>query len=285
MNCLVLPAIAVIAVALASAQTEGQTKRTIGRPVGGGSLGAGTKYLYAYATPDPNGPTVHCKGDGIDCVVNARLLQPVRLTPVHDATLQQATAEANRILEQLHRSGPEGKALCLYRSIYGPVLIWREAESPAAAASARPANAVTKPEAIAGLLGIQPAHQRQVAGGAGGGTLEAELIWDDGLKHYVWSCTKPGNNCVIHGALGSAAARTVFDATLARATQELNSLFERTAARAPRPGVRLCLLFLPAGPVLVWSSDGTRSYGASQRTITSDNPDFDRLAREALGLN
>jgi hypothetical protein len=265
------------------AQAGGQEKRTIreaviGRPVIG--VG-GKKYLRSYATPDPGGPTVHCEDDGIDCVVEARLLQPGRLTPVHDAALQQATAEANRILEQAERSAPAGKALCLYRSIHGPLLIWRQAADSGPMAAARaPRNAVTDPAAMANLLGIQPSGGRQM-----GGNRNAELVWDEGLKHYVWRCPNPGTNCVIHGALATASARTVFDATLAQATEQLNNLFGRVAARPPRSGLRLCLLFVPAGPVLAWTSEGADTPNVRQQPISSEHPDFDRLSREALGLN
>ncbi|MCL6544594.1 MAG: hypothetical protein K6T61_05165 [Bryobacteraceae bacterium] len=226
---------------------------------------------------------MHCQGEGIDCIVDARLLQPSRLTPSHDAALQQATLEANRILEQVQRSAPAGKALCLYRSIHGPVLIWREAGSgaPAAGVAARlPAGAVTEPAAIANLLGIQPSSQRQIAGG----NLKADLVWHEPMKHYVWYCRKPGNNCVIHGEFASATARTVFDSTLAKATEQLNSLFGRVAARPPKPGMRLCLLMLPAGPVLAWTLYDTDSTPARQQGIDASHPDFEKLSRAALGL-
>lgn len=226
---------------------------------------------------------MHCYGDGIDCVVDARLLQPSRLTPAHDATLQQATLEANRILEQVQRSAPDGKALCLYRSIHGPVLIWRQASGRQVAAgeAARlPAGAVAEPAAMANLLGIQPSSQRQIAGG----DRKAELVWDEGLKHYVWKCPSAGTNCVIHGAFASATARTVFDSTLARATEQLNSLFQRVAARPPKPGMRLCLLMLPAGPVLAWTLDETASPAARQQGIDASHADFEKLSRAALGL-
>ncbi|MGQ9635402.1 MAG: hypothetical protein ACUVXB_14295 [Bryobacteraceae bacterium] len=276
-----------LAVGLLALSLKAQSRLPEGRavaPPAGVAIGVGGhKYLRSYATPDPEGPTVHCEGKGIDCIVDARLLQPSRLTPIHDATLQQATLEANRILEQVQRSAPAGKALCLYRSIHGPVLIWRQAGGRGAAAGedARlPAGAITEPAAIAKLLGIQPASQRRIAGG----NLKAELVWDADLKHYVWSCKSQGTNCVIHGSFAGATARTVFDATLAQATEQLNNLFERVAARPPKPGLRLCLLMLPAGPVLAWTLDGTASPAARQQGIDSSSPDFDRLSREALGL-
>jgi hypothetical protein len=269
--------------ALACAQTEAPGARTIGRPRGP-AIGAGEKYLYAYATPDPQGPTIHCEGPGIDCVAVARLLQPARATHAHDATLQEATVRINQILVQAERAAPRGKALCLYRSARGPVLVWRAAEPRAATTSARPAEAVTDPEAIADLLGIEPARGRMVAGGAGG-TLEAELVWNDLMKHYQWKCTKAGNNCVIHTSFASVRSAGVFDSTLAQATEQINSILERTAARPPQPGMRLCLMFLPAGPVLAWtSSESPAQSTGRQRTVTAADPDFDRLSRETLGL-
>jgi len=278
---------ALLAVGLLAPSLEAQRGlpegRTVAPPAGGGIGLGGKKYLRAYATPDPGGPTVHCDGDGIDCVVDVRLLQPSRLTPSHDAALQQATLEANRILEQVQRSAPAGKALCLYRSIHGPVLIWRQAGGRQAAAgeAARvPAGAVSEPAAIANLLGIQLSSQRQVAGG----NRKAELIWDDSLKHYVWHCPNPGTDCVIHGAFASATARTVFDATLAQATEQLNSLFQRVAARPPKPGMRLCLLMLPAGPVLAWTMDETAAPAARPQRIDAAHPEFEKLSRAALGL-
>ena len=272
-----------IAVALASAQTEAPGARTIARPVGP-AIGAGDTYLYAYATPDPQGPTIHCKGPGIDCVAVARLLQPARATHAHDATLQEATVRINQILEQAERAAPRGKTLCLYRSARGPVLVWRAAEPRAAAIAARPANAVSNPEAIAELLGIEPARGRTVAGGAGG-TLEAELVWNDLMKHYQWRCVNPGNNCVIHTSLASARSASVFDSTLAQATEQINSILERAAARPPQPGMRLCLMFLPAGPVLTWtSSEAPAQSSGRQRRVTAADPEFDRLSRQVLGL-
>jgi len=272
-----------IAVALGYAQTDAPGARTIRRPLGP-SLGPVATYYDVYATPDPEGPTIHCKDEGIDCVAVARLLQPARVTHAHDATLQEATAQINRVLEQAGRSAPRGKALCLYRSFHGPVLLWRAVEPPAPTTAARPFNAVTNPQLIAEMLGVQPPGARVIGGGAGG-VFEAELVWNDLMKHYQWRCVNPGKNCVVHRALASARSSSSFDSTLAQATEQINSILERAAARPPRPGMRLCLMFLPAGPVLAWTSGEDPGQAAGRRrAVTAADADFDRLSRETLGL-
>lgn len=264
--------------ALLQAQIEGSEARGVRRTA---AAADDRDYIWtdAYATPDPHGPTVHCKGDGMKCRIPARLLTPARLGQLHDTTLQEATVEANQLLARLQRSAPPGKALCLYRSVHGPVLLWTQPGPGRGAASGPPGRAITDPQAIADLLGIQPP-----AGRAAGGTLEALLEWDPVIKAYVWVCPRPGNNCVIHPKLSTATSRTVFDDTLAQATEQLNGLFDRVARRPPRPGVRLCLLFLPAGPVLAWTSEGPADASARQQRISADSPEFDRLSRELLGL-
>lgn len=45
-----------------------------------------TTYLDAYATPDKDGPTVHCENKGVTCVLQVRLLAPPQATPAHDTT-------------------------------------------------------------------------------------------------------------------------------------------------------------------------------------------------------
>jgi len=166
--------------ALLQAQIEGLEVRGVRRTAAGAD---DRNYIWtdAYATADPQGPTIHCKDDGMKCRIPAQLLQPARLGQHHDTTLQQATVEANQLLAQLRRSAPPGKALCLYRSVHGPVLLWTQPGPSRGAASPPPGSAITDPQAIADLLGIQPP-----AGRIAGGTLEAQLEWDPVIKSYVW---------------------------------------------------------------------------------------------------
>jgi hypothetical protein len=254
------------------------------RQIAPSGVGPAKKYLRAYATPDPEGPTVHCEGDGIDCVATARLLQPRRLTPIHDASLQQATVDVNRILASLESRAPAGKRLCIYRSVRGAVLIWAAfgPTAPSSGAPGRPqaanvsARMITSPEAIADFLKIE---FRQVAAG----NRKAELIWDSDLKHYVWSCPNAGSDCVIHASFARSGARTVQDEVLAQATQQLNQILQQAAARAPQ-GKELCLTFLPAGPVLAWTSPTPPPAKPGSRTITAESPEFERAAAQALGL-
>ncbi len=277
--------IAALALAGLAAAQSPQVERGVASRRAAAAAGPGKKYLEAYATPDPTGPTIHCDGPGFDCVVETKLLETARVTPSHDETLQRATAEINAILEETARNAPPGKALCLYRSAGGPLLIWREAAAPprspraVESLAAREASSrVTDPRAIAGLLGIQGA--RKAAGGDK--TFKAELVWDDSIKHYFWSCTKPGTDCVIHASLASATARTVFDATLQSATEKINAVLSNAAAKAPKGSLRLCLLFLPEGPILAWTSSEPPATGA--RTISSESPEFGQRARETLAL-
>jgi len=234
--------------------------------------------MDAYATPDPEGPTIHCSGKGIDCVVNARLLSASRLTPAHDATLSEATAAVNRVLESL--TPPPGRKLCIYRSAYGPVLLWVKlgaaADGPPASQLERrqAPQPVTEPQAIANMLGIRP------AAGMAGGNRKATLEWDAELKHYVWKCPDAGNDCVIHGSLSSAARTVSHDDALGAATAEINRILNQAAARPPRPDQHLCMLFTPDGPMLAWTFTTDRP----GRTVSPETPEFRRAAREALGL-
>lgn len=236
----------------------------------------GPIYMDAYATPDPEGPTIHCAGKGVSCVVDARLLSASRLTPAHDTTLRDATAAINRILGSL--APPDGRKLCLYRSIHGPVLLWTKigpaADGPAAQIGRRPlAGHITEPHAIAGLLGIRPA-------GLAGGNRKAELIWNDEIKMYQWKCPNSGTDCVIHTSLTSAARTVSHDDALAAATAEISRILDQAAARPPRPDQRLCLLFTPDGPMLAWTFTTDRP----GRVVGSESSEFRRAAREALGL-
>lgn len=238
---------------------------------------AGPIYMDAYATPDPKGPTIHCDGKGIKCVVNARLLTASRHTPAHDATLAETTAAINRILASL--KPPQGRKLCLYRSIHGPVLLWAGGgggggDTQGGEGDVHPARRVTDPQAIASMFGIRPSA-RAVAPNR-----LAELKWDEAIKSYVWVCPKPGENCVIH-IRASHAARTIsHDDTLAAATEEINRVLEQAAARTPRPDQSLCLLFTPDGPMLAWTYTADRP----GRAVPADSPAFRTAAREALGL-
>jgi hypothetical protein len=245
-------------------------------PIGTGD----SVYLYAYATPDPEGPTIHCKGPGADCVANARLLVAKKATVSHDTALMEATASVNRILESL--APPPGKKLCIYRSPHGPVLLWAESDAmsrpPVAASAARsgalPAGAITDTEAIVKALGIEPAQSRQAV--AAGGDRKATIIWIDNIP--MWSCPDKGNDC----SIGAFATARVHDGALGRATSQINDILDRASARPPKPGQRLCLLFLPDGPMLAWTYPEAKP---AQRVITSSDPDFRRAAREALGLD
>lgn len=134
---------------------------------------------------------------------------------------------------------------------------------------------INEPQAMADALGIRP------AGGKAGGNREAELVWNEDMKHYQWKCSKPGSNCVIHGALASAARTPSHDGALAAATDEINRILGQAAARSPRPDQRLCMLFTPDGPMLAWTLETDRQ----GRTVGADSPDFLRLARETLGLS
>lgn len=240
---------------------------------------SGPIYMDAYATPDPEGPTVHCSGKGIKCAVDASLLTAARPTPVHDATLQEATAAVNRVLSSL--TPPRDRKLCLFRSVYGPVLLWVKT----GAAPDQPGpdrlnlraapQRIEDPQAIANLLGLRP------AAGLAAGNRKAELVWDNEIKTYFWKCPSQGTDCVIH-KLTTAAARTAsHDESLSKATEEINRILERAAAKAPRPEQSLCILFTPDGPMLAW----TFSRDIPGRTVSSDSPEYRRAAREALGLD
>lgn len=262
--------------ATASAQEAGR------RPVSAaGPAVAGPIYMDAYVTPDPEGPTLHCQGKGVDCVVEARLLAPGRPTPAHDEALMETTAAINRVLASL--APPPGMKLCLYRSSRGPVLLWARAsrgpvaEAPAAAgrALARGVGRITDKEAIADALGIQAADGRL----AGGNRL-AKVVWDPDTGHSFFACPDPGKDCVIHRNLAGSSQARVHDGRLRDATAQINQLLDQAAARVPRPGQRLCLVFLPDGPVLAWTYETERP----GRAVSSADPDFARAARRALGI-
>lgn len=239
---------------------------------------SGPIYMDSYATPDPEGPTVHCAGKGINCVVDARLLTAARPTPVHDAALQEATAAINRILSSL--TPPGDRKLCLYRSIHGPVLLWvktgaaPDQPGPDRSNLRAAPQRITDPEAIANLLGLRP------AGGLAAGNRKADLVWDEDMKHYVWKCPNPGTDCVIHRLTTTAARTAIHDEPLARATVEINRILEQAAAKAPRPEQSLCILFTPDGPMLAW----TFFKDIPGRTVSPDSPEYRRAARDALGL-
>lgn len=238
-------------------------------------------YLDAYVTADKDGPTLHCEDKGVKCVVNARLLAPPRPTPGHDATLMEMTAAINRILESL--APPPGMRLCLYRSSRGPILLWtRGGAGPRAESLVRPRGAaeravgrIADEERIAEILGIQEA-----AGRYAGGDLLAKVIWDEELKMSFWACPTKGNDCVVKPKLATSSQARVHDASLSQATEQINQLLDRAEARAPQRGQRLCLLFLPDGPVLAWTFEQDRP----GRAVSSGDPGFARAARQALGL-
>lgn len=238
-------------------------------------------YLDAYVTADKDGPTLHCENEGVKCVHYVRLLAPRRPTPGHDATLMETTAAINRILDSL--APPPGMGLCLYRSSRGPILLWaRAGGGPRAESSVRPLRAaeraagpITDDERIAELLGIQ-----EPAGRYQGGNLLAKVIWDEELKMSFWACPTKGNDCVVKPKLATSSQARLHDARLSQATEQINQLLDGAAARAPQSGQRLCLVFLPDGPVLLWTYETERP----GRAVSSADSGFDRAARQALGL-
>lgn len=264
-----------LSVQLASAQRAAE-RSAVPRPTVGGI--SGPIYKDAYATPDPEGPTIHCADSGVKCVVDARLLTATRATPAHDTALQGATAAINRILASL--TPRADRKLCLYRSIHGPVLLWAKAEAaPGQPSLDRPhlwaaPRRVTDPQAIADLLGLRPSAR------SAAGNRKAELVWNEDIKAYVWKCVNPGSDCVIHQLTTTASRTASHDEPLMKATAEINRILEETSAKAPRREQRLCILFTPDGPMLAW----TFAEEVSGKTISSDDPNFSRAARESLGL-
>ncbi|MEP0774828.1 MAG: hypothetical protein HRF46_10770 [Acidobacteriota bacterium] len=240
-----------------------------------------TIYLDAYVTADKDGPTVHCENKGIKCVHQARLLAPPRATPAHNATLQELTAAINRTLDSL--TPPPGMKLCLYRSVRGPILLWardataspRDLPGRSLRTPERAAAPITDDEKIADMLGIQEPAGRYL-----GGNLLAKVVWNE-LGQSFFACPTKGNDCVVKPKLATSSQARVHDARLSRATEEINQLLEGAAARAPQGGQRLCLVFLPDGPVLLWTHE-SEPLG---RAVSSEDPDFARAARQALGLD
>ncbi len=257
------------------------------RPLPAGPVGpiviGDKKYYEAYVTPDPEGPTLHCVGPGMDCVMNARLFMPRSLSSSHDATLQETSAAINRILESLNP--PPGRRLCLYRSAAGPVLLWAAAGPPRAGVPAPPrgtagnfaANnarippgAISDSRAIANALGLRRTN---------GGNRLAKVIWDE-HGHSYFTCPNPGTDCEIRASFALVTARTPsHDGTLAEATQQINSILERAQSRAPRPDRTICLFWSPEGPVLIWTSLGT----VSGRVSEPGSPEYQKALGELLG--
>lgn len=262
------------------AQQEGRRPLPAG---GGGPIVIGSKLYYeAYVTPDPEGPTLHCEGPGMDCVMDAQLFMPRSITPSHDATLQEASAAINRILRSLNP--PPGRKLCLYRSVAGPVLLWAAgARQPGAMGPVRgaasnladnntrvPQRAIRDPQAIADALGL---HQNS------GGTHKAIVIWDE-HGHSFFTCPDPGNNCVIRASFAQVTARTPsHDGTLAAATAEINAVLERAASKAPRPDQTICLFWSPEGPVLIW----TYPVAPRGRVAEPGSAEYQKALGELLG--
>ncbi len=257
----------------------------------------------AYVTPEPQGPVLHCTKKGwCNCFIRPTWLAAARLTENHDATLSEATAQINRILNSL--TPPQGKKLCLYRSLYGPVLLWaktgadlaeptpRPARPSLAAGAARAGAASPRgglsdvekdpqsprptrdPQAIANLLGIQP------SGRAAGATRLAEVFWPYPGGPEFWKCVRPGNDCEVSPRLNAAARTASHDERLAAATEEINRILEQAAQKSPGSDRSLCLLFTPDGPMLTWTFTTERP----GRVVGPDDPSFRRVAREALGL-
>jgi hypothetical protein len=238
-------------------------------------------YTDGHVKAEKDGPTLYCHDEGIKCVIEARLLAPTRPTPVHDATLMETTAAINRILDSL--APPPGMSLCLFRSVRGPILLWsRAGGGPEADSAVRPLQAaqraagrITDPEAIAEILGIQ-----EPAGRYAGGNLLAKVVWDETLKMMIFTCPQKGTDCNVKLKFATSSNARVHDRSLSQATEQINQLLDSAAARAPQPGQRLCLLFLPDGPVLAWTYEQDRP----GRAVSSGEPGFREAARRALGL-
>lgn len=226
--------------------------------------------------------TATCNTKGYDCITSSMFVATENTTLSHDRNLQDATLKLNAILNGLSSAGQKiGKRSCLYRSKNGLLLIWVE-NTNTGPLSKITSQGITDPAKIADLLQIDTGGSgRSVA--AGTKELLLELVWHEGVG-YFWHCMNAGKGCT-GNALAMAGPTTVHDATLIQATEKINSILAEASRKTPTPSTKLCIIMVPAGPVLSWVSRNPPLKTDRRISVGPQSKEYEKLINESLGIN
>jgi hypothetical protein len=266
-----LKALSLTALLLAIAQVNPAN----GQSVPGAS--SDTEYREAIFSAGPP-ISADCTTKGYDCIVSGRFVVSDKLTSTHDQSLQEASSRINRILDELRVVGQKiGKKPCLYRSKYGLLLIWVE-DKKTESSSKSSRQGIIDPDRVAVLLQIEPG----IAGASPKQEKLLEFVWYDKVG-YFWRCTNAGAGCTV-ASLARASATTVHDEALIMATEKINSLFAEYAQRAPAHLTKMCILMVPAGPVLGWVSTDPSLKSTRVISVGPQSKEYESLINESLGI-
>ena len=226
--------------------------------------------------------TATCNTKGYDCITSSMFVSTGKTTLSHDRNLQEATLKINSVVDGLRPIGQKmGKRACLYRSKNGLLLIWVENKKTGPLGKIA-SPGITDPNKIADLLQIDAAGAgRSVAGGTK--ELLLEFVYHEGIG-YFWHCMNAGAGCT-GNALAMARPTTVHDATLIQATEKINSILTEYSQRNPKPSTKMCILMVPAGPILGWVSTDPPLKTDRRISVGPQSKEYEKLINESLGIN